>query len=167
MNENINLVNILRDCPIGTELYSSVFGKVTFLCIDNLNSVYPIKVKVGFRTNQSKQFTKRGTYFSGVGECILFPSEDQRDWNKFTAPWYIKKDKFNPNTLKPFDKILVRDNANGKWVCTLFSHINNDTHFICQASDSAYIYSIPYNGETKHLVGTTEEAPEYYRYWEI
>ena len=25
---------------------------------------------------------------------------------------------------------------------------------------------IPYNDETKHLVGTTDEAPEYYRYWE-
>ena len=30
---------------------------------------------------------------------------------------------------------------------------------------NAYTYCIPYNDDTKHLVGTTEEAPEYYRYW--
>ena len=29
-----------------------------------------------------------------------------------------------------------------------------------------YKYCVPYNDDTKHLVGTTEEAPEYYRYWE-
>ena len=29
-----------------------------------------------------------------------------------------------------------------------------------------YKYCIPYNDDTKHLVGTKDEAPEYYRYWE-
>lgn len=28
------------------------------------------------------------------------------------------------------------------------------------------LFCIPYNDDTKHLVGTKEEAPEYYRYWE-
>ena len=29
MNENLNLVEILKDCPEGTELYSTIFGDVT------------------------------------------------------------------------------------------------------------------------------------------
>ena len=29
-----------------------------------------------------------------------------------------------------------------------------------------YGQCIPYNDDTKHLVGTNEEAPEYYRHWE-
>lgn len=29
-----------------------------------------------------------------------------------------------------------------------------------------YLMIIPYNDDTKHLVGTSLEAPEYYRYWE-
>ena len=33
-------------------------------------------------------------------------------------------------------------------------------------SDEGFNMVIPYNDETKHLIGTTEEAPEYYRYWE-
>ena len=28
MNENLNLVEILKDCPEGTKLYSTVFGEV-------------------------------------------------------------------------------------------------------------------------------------------
>lgn len=166
MNENINLAQILKDCPRGTELYSSILGKVTFLDIDNLNAVYPIVVKVGFGTNQSKQFTKQGTYYLGVGECVLFPSEDQRDWNKFTAPWY-KKDRFDPRTLKTFDRVLVRDSLCEKWHCDLFSHVNDDNLDYPYATITTdYALCIPYNDDTKHLVGTKNEAPEYYRYWE-
>ena len=43
-------------------------------------------------------------------ECTVFPSKDQRDWSKFERFWdkTEKADRFDPNTLKPFDKILVR-----------------------------------------------------------
>lgn len=33
-------------------------------------------------------------------------------------------------------------------------------------TDYTYKYCITYNDNTKHLVGTTDEAPEFYRYWE-
>ena len=32
--------------------------------------------------------------------------------------------------------------------------------------ENPHIHIYPYNDETKHLVGISEEAPEYYRYWE-
>ena len=165
MNKDIDLTKILKDCPRGTDLYSSLFGKVAFLRIDNLNSVYPIVVKVDFGTNKSKQFTKQGTYYPGVGECTLFPSENQRDWSKFSAPWY-KKEKFDPKTLQPFDKILVRDEEHQQWKCNFFSHIHKDVSYPYVATNLGYVYCIPYNDDTKHLIGTTEVAPEYYRYWE-
>ena len=94
------------------------------------------------------------------GECLLFPSKDQRDWSKFTAPWY-KKEKFDPKTLKPFDKVLVR--ISNLWRVNFFS-ANEDGAYRC--IDYSFIYCIPYNDDTKHLVGTTKEAPEYYKYWE-
>ena len=74
-----------------------------------------------------------------------------------------KKERFDPKTLKPFDKVLVRDNINNPWVCDHFSYINHAN--ICITTDRCK-YCIPYNDDTKHLVGTNEEAPEYYRYWE-
>ena len=166
MNNNIDLTKILRDCPRGTELYSSVFGKVAFLCIDNLNAVYPIVVKVYFGNNQSKQFTKQGTYYANAGECTLFPSEDQRDWNKFSAPWR-KKEKFDPKTLNEFDKVLVRDVVDEKWHCDFFSHLDDESLDYPYTTVTAnWAFCIPYNDETKHLVGSKDEEPEFYRYWE-
>ena len=33
MNENLNLVEILKDCPSGTKLYSPALGEVDFVDI--------------------------------------------------------------------------------------------------------------------------------------
>ena len=74
--------------------------------------------------------------------------------------------KFDTKMLKPFDKVLVRDCEYHKWTCNLFSHMSDNTLYKFQCFGFPYYYCIPYNDETKHLVGTTEEAPEYYRYWE-
>ena len=77
------------------------------------------------------------------------------------------KDRFDPNTLNPFDKVLVRDSYNDTWCCGFFSHIAifDDVYRYCTEM-KLYEKCIPYNNDTKHLVGTSEEAPEYYRYWE-
>ena len=161
MNENIDLTKILKDCPIGWVFYSSIHGDVTFRGIET-DSECPVKFFYSVK-NDSKKYgsvTEQGLYAPYYyGECTLFPSREQRDWSKFTAPWY-KKEKFDPKTLKPFDKVLVRDNINNPWVCDHFSYINHAN--ICITTDRCK-YCIPYNDDTKHLVGTTEEAPEYYR----
>ena len=77
------------------------------------------------------------------------------------------KDKFEPKTLKPFDKVLARFNDRFIWKCDLFSHIKeSDSPYIFHCISGRWWRCIPYNDETKHLVGTNDEAPEYYRYWE-
>ena len=167
MNENIDLTKILKDCPIGWEFYSSIYGYVIFHRIEN-SSEYPVKFFY-IDKNNSKNYgsvTKQGLHvFYFNGECTLFPSKEQRDWSKFTAPWY-KKPKFDPKTLKPFDRVLVRDNNDNKWECSLFSRIIKHESFPFKCVSSAFRYCIPYNDDTKYLIGTTDEAPEYYRYWE-
>ena len=159
---NIDLTKILKHCPKGTKLYSPIFGEVDFIKIHN-DAEYPIITRKGA---YNPNFTDEGLYYADEGEeCLLFPSKDQRDWSKFTAPWY-KKERFDPKTLKPFDRVLVRDYIGNSWSCNIFSHIQGDSfHYSC-ISNSNWKYCIPYNEDTKHLVGTTEEAPEYYRYWE-
>lgn len=167
MNENIDLTKILKDCPKGTKLYSLVHGEVEFQK-SNFGLINPIVVKL--KSENIECFTSNGKLFNNYGEeCILFPSREQRDWSKFTAPWY-KKEKFDPKTLQPFDKVLVRDDdPRDCWRCDFFSHIRKDeeaTLYIYATTANVYVHCIPYNEDTKHLVGTTEEAPEYYRYWE-
>ena len=163
MNENIDLTKILKYCPKGTRLYSTIFGEVEFKKIEE-ESNYPI-ICITIAGNNC-DVTADGKYYDVFdGECILFPSREQRDWSKFTAPWY-KKEKFNPKTLNPFDRVLVRKFKKTKWHCEHFSHFDGDNYNPCIASYCSYTFCIPYNEETKHLIGTTEEAPEYYRYWE-
>lgn len=165
MNENINLVEILKDCPKGTILYSPIAGEVEFYDIEG-NGNLPIRVTLKGDLNTTFWFTKDGRHYDYPdGECTLFPSKEQRDWSKFTAPWY-KKEKFDPKTLNPFDRVLVRKFKTTKWRCEHFSYFDGDNYNPCIASCCSYTFCIPYNDETKHLVGTNEEAPEYYRYWE-
>ena len=168
MNENIDLTKILKDCPNGWTFYSSIYGVVKFWSVSVVDS-YPIIFSCpGHGTHNA--VSKRGlANIEHAGECTLFPSKDQRDWSKFTAPWY-KKEKFDPNTFKPFDRVLARDNYRDCWFCKLFSHIitvNKEPNIYRYGTTSySFKYCIPYNDDTKHLIGTTEEAPEYYRYWE-
>lgn len=163
MNENIDLTKILKNCPIGTKLYSPIWGELYFekVCKGDRYSITTTTKGSCIAT-----FTKEGLhYVDEDGECILFPSKDQRDWNKFEAPWY-KKEKFDPNTLKPFDKVLVRDSCYDSWKCMLFSHIIKYEKFPYVCSGRPFVYCIPYNDDTKHLVGIKDEAPEYYTHWD-
>lgn len=162
MNEHIDLTQILKDCPEGFQLYSPIFGIVY------VKRVTPYNVHVSTIREIEAIFRKNGKYFTEYedSECMLFPSNDQRDWGKFTASWY-KKEKFDPKTLQPFDKVLVRDLYPCSWRCTFYSHTKEDGNpFKYITDNSIYEFCIPYNDDTKHLVGTNEEAPEYYRYWD-
>ena len=164
MNENIDLTKILDGCPVGTEFYSLIHGTVRFLEILDMNTVYPIavtsKVDRGY-------FTKGGRYFADQtidDQCILVPSKYQRDWSKFERFWdKSKKEKFDISTFQPFDKVLVRNRICDCWNAFPFSHMIKRRAICC---DFSWEQCIPYNEETKHLVGTNNDCPEYYKWWE-
>ena len=316
MNENLNLVEIFKDCPNGTKLYSSVFGEVELDHIDT-SANYPIIIRLkGEEGHES--ITSEGKMFADYdGECVLFPSREERDWSKFKPTYKFKdgdilsyqnarlsnrtiyiyrhhkgfntsyyvalsfdpkkslmicdkgglalngynetvrfateeekqklfkaikdngyewnaetktlkklvkpkfkvgdklvnivnmymgdlshqcviseitndkyilndggyihfknqdiwelvndnKQRFDPKTLQPFDKVLARDTENSTWRGTLFSHYNKDdgVSYPCVTVGEVFSVCIPYNEDTKRLLGTSDEAPEYYRYWE-
>ena len=161
MNENIDLTKILEGCPSGTEFYNTVYGKVKFIGVDFSNE-HPIVVStyddfIFHIASNGKLISFRS------GECTLFPSKDQRDWSKFERFWdESKKEKFDVTTLQPFDKVLVRDYFNDCWRVDIFGFILNN----CICCTTNWQYCIPYNEETKHLLGTTNNCPEYYKWWE-
>ena len=160
MNRNIDLTKILKNCPEGTEFWSDIFGKVQFL---QVNECFDRPILVRRADGFIIPYTKEGWDNIIFPEsCLLWPSKDCRDWSKFILP---KKDKFNPKTLKPFDKVLCK-NGFDMWCCDLFSSYVETYACPNVCISGSYIYCIPYNDDTKHLVGTTDEAPKYYRYWE-
>ena len=100
-------------------------------------------------------YTKKGEYNLGT-EC---------SYDLFFAPEKPKVEKFDPNTLQPFDKVLAKDGFPSKWTCSFFSHMDNDVSFPVYCSGGYFKVCIPYNEETKHLVGTSDDCPEYYKWW--
>lgn len=80
---NINIAEILKDCPKGTKLYSPICGEVELSQICNDCYKYSIIVKTVM--GDSLSFAKDGRlyiqYFDA--ECLLFPSSEMRDWTKF------------------------------------------------------------------------------------
>ena len=163
MNENLNLVKILDGCPVGTVFYSSIYGDVQFVCL-NPGSVYPITM----RTNKDAitSLTRDGRCDHDYdGECTLFPSKDQRDWSKLNVYWgKVRVERFDPVTFKPFDKVLTRDETRYGWNINFFGFIDESKK--CRCSSSFWNQCIPYNDDTKHLLGTNDDCPEYYRWWE-
>ena len=92
----INIAEKLKGCPQGTKLYSPLFGEVELVRIDMENPRFPIIVKV--LANESPfsnvTFTAEGKWYSfKQSECLLFPSKDNKDWNKFD---YRIKPEYRP-----------------------------------------------------------------------
>ena len=77
MNENLNLVEILKDCPKWTKLYSPLYGDVELLSVTQNNGVeHPIEIKINEMSYE--YFTIDGRVFAEYhGECMLFPSKEQ------------------------------------------------------------------------------------------
>ena len=95
MNEILNLVEILKDCPKGTKLYSTIYGEVEFDRIEKGHTYSIVIVKKHPITLLGPSegdtafacvLTKEGKYDKQFdGECILFPSKDHsKHFNGFT-----------------------------------------------------------------------------------
>ena len=101
-----------------------------------------------------------------LGKCGCEYREDGTSV-KFVEVQEPKRERFDPKTLKPFDRVLVRSENIFNWNCSLFSNIDDfSSKYPFSCLSTCYRYCIPYNDDTKHLVGTQEEAPDFYKYWE-
>lgn len=172
MNEDLDLTKILEGCPKGTEFYSSVYGKLKYSSMYVSSSASEISFEVVSSRSIIDDrpvfihYFRDGKLYPLKGECTVFPSKDQRDWSRFVRFWDKPKvEKFDINTLQPFDRVLVRDYTDVLWAIDLFSYKINEARYI-RGVKYCWNYCIPYNEETKHLLGTKEDCPEYYKWWE-
>ena len=77
MEQKLNIAKILKDKPRGTKLYSSTFGYIKF------NGVHKDKVYFYSEDTNAHSVKQNGKMYDG-GECIIFPSKEMRDWEKFS-----------------------------------------------------------------------------------
>lgn len=78
MEEKINIAAILKDNPNGLRLYSPIFGECTFCYVREDTNDICVKKHNGV----IEYFNHEGLYFA-LGEVMLFPSKEMRDFSKF------------------------------------------------------------------------------------
>lgn len=113
MEAKINIVEILKDKPQGTKLYSSACGKCRLGEVDDKSfKISFYNSKFGFMNGGEGYLDKNGKLYDD-GECVVFPSKEMRDWSKFA--WkkgdvlvckddnsHIIFEKFNDDTYATF-----------------------------------------------------------------
>ena len=167
-NKELNLCEILKDCPTGTKFWSPVWGDVTFVQINDVG-VFPIVLSAKSFSNSNISLRSNGKMYDiKEAECLLYPSKYQRDWSKFVRFWDEPDvSKFDVETFHPFDKVLARDYLNDNWMADFFEKIEeNDIYYNVTCVTCKWVQCIPYNEDTKHRLGTTNDCPEYYKWWE-
>lgn len=161
--QNINLCEILKHCPNGELFWSPLLGDVKLYDIDEEAKTIDVTTKdlATWEINADGTITIDDITSEVI---MLYPSREQRDWTK--VKYEKKKERFDPKTLSPFDRVLGRNHGSHRWACDLFSDIIDGDECMYHCIGSYYRYCIPYNDDTKHLLDTKEEAPLFYRYWE-
>ena len=97
-------------------------------------------------------------YVDGHPICFTLPFVKQKDYE-------LVPNKFDITTLKPFDKVLVRDNNEQKWTVDLFSFYDKDLVYKYVCVGHYVNQCVPYE-DNEHLLGTTDDCDEYYKTWE-
>ena len=77
METKLNIVEILKDKPKGTKLYSPLFGNVYFSDINN-STTYVLH-----HTSMASFYSDATFIKFEEAEPLLFPSKEMRDWSKF------------------------------------------------------------------------------------
>lgn len=97
------------------------------------------------------------TYVNQNGEPAFISIKNQDKWE-------LVPNKFDINTLKPFDKVLVRQEVYGKWGINFFGFYNYDEGYYYTTGNWIYRQCIPYEGN-EHLLGTTDDCDNFYKTW--
>ena len=124
---------------------------------------------IGDSLNRYCILTKRGLFTEGYSlidkeDSLLFATEEEKNklfsaLEKEGKAWDSEKKQIvdlKPKCeFKPFDKVVVRCSEADRWSIDFFSYkVHNG--YIC-TGDAWFGYCLPYNEETAHLLGTTDE----------
>lgn len=166
MEDKLNIAEILKDAPTGTLLYSPIFGELAYIGSYALEGqTYSIIIcqypdAIGQGDSVSAEFDENGTYLNRGyssrrgGECMLFPSKENRDWSTFKVP---KKHK----EFEPFQKVLIKildGTSDSMWLAALYSHYDasKDRHYLLGFTWVEDDEILPYEGN-EELLGKTLE----------
>lgn len=123
----MNVAEILKNCPKGIKLYSPIFGEIEFAEIHNCTNEIVCRTSAGVAL-----FYSDGTYCK-CGECMLFPSKEQRNWDEFLIPFkdgdIIIRTEPNPGREQCNIAIFSNYNDNSLNRMTIHCQVNGANEF--------------------------------------
>ena len=163
----ITAVDIEDECYGYESMIAKGIGSISFSEQDNWELVPKIKpkFKVGdMITNGKVSITIShidNNYYYTFGRNVT-----HRLFIKNQDDWKLVPNKFDITTLKPFDKVLVRQDVYGKWGINFFGFYNYDEGYYYTTGNWIYKQCIPYEGN-EYLLDTNNDCDDYYKTWEL
>ena len=119
-NEELNLVEILKNAPKRTKLWSPIIGECELV---EVVKDYPSSIKCKKVGDTCVwKFRSNGRFVNyDDSECVLFPSKENMNWETFNVPTH--------KHFEPFQKVLcmVASNPGCKiWSANFYSHYDED-----------------------------------------
>ena len=151
MEAKINIVEILKNKPQGTKLYSSACGKCRLGEVDDKSfKISFYNSKFGFMNGGEGHLDKNGKLYDD-GECVVFPSKEMRDWGKFSwkkGDVLVNKDdnshiifeKFNDDTYTTFTGKLYYQATRAGYSYTHTRNLAMTQDFDIEKGDVAQTY---------------------------
>lgn len=149
--KDIDIYEILKDVPKGTEFYTSLCGNVGLAYLESNKEAG----EAIWTENKDGEFSfdKNGRWMKG-GEVLLFPSNKMRDWSKFfkkgdvlvcyegKKPYYSIFDGFENNTYQTFNGKFAYDSYEDKWYQNEGNLSTTTFHKLSRADSEIYITKI-------------------------
>ena len=125
-----------------------------------INPIFKAGNKVRNKNNHNIVFTitslNEDSYICGTKPALWFDDQDKYE---------LVPNKFDITTLKPFDKVLVRDNDKGRWDINFYElYDENKCYPYRTLGGNVHKQCIPYKGN-EHLVGLIKDCDDYYKTW--
>lgn len=91
--------------------------------------------------------------------------ENGYTWNPETKTLEKLVNKFDISSLKPFQKLLVRDSENQMWKTSMWECYQAGELYPYFTMAGCYKMCIPYESN-EYLLGTTDDCKDFYKTWE-
>ena len=164
----ITAVNIEDECYEYESMFAKVIGSIGFSEQDNWELVTDIEPKfkagdvIQHKENSGRGCTIRKVedkyYVEGHPTWCTIPFDKQDEYE-------LVINKFDITTLKPFDKVLVRNTYTDSWHVQFYQDYDeNEEEYPFECTYNSWKYCIPYEGN-EHLRGTTDDCDKYYKTW--
>ena len=142
------------------------YSKCIFILKGDINTVEN-KARAYALYNEFKDRIYFDTFATKLRERNIHLATDSEKQQLFSAlekegkAWNVEKKKIvglppKFDELKPFDKVLVRDDKEDLWFANIFSYRHRDMYYCL---GECYRYCIPYEGNEK-LLGTMDDVSE-------